>query len=135
MIGIMVLAYIRYIQKPDRLNDTKASDGWIILLIFTILLTGYFIEGLRIAAQIQLSTTMAQIAYERVCSPFGWMFAALFGGMHLDSILIWHRCCGGSIWRSRFCLLQLYRLPSCGISLLEWSTMYSAIWNLGLTFC
>jgi Fe-S oxidoreductase/nitrate reductase gamma subunit len=91
MIGIVILAYIRYIQKPDRLNDTKSSDGWIILLVFTILLTGYFIEGLRLAAQIQLSTTMAQIAYEKICSPFGWMFAALFSGMHLDSILMWHR--------------------------------------------
>ena len=91
MIGIMVLAYIRYVQKPERLNDTKASDGWIILLVFTILLTGYFIEGLRLAAQIQLSTTMAQIAYEKICSPFGWMFAYLFSGMVLDSILMWHR--------------------------------------------
>ena len=91
LIGVIVLAYIRYIQKPDRLNDTKAADGWMLLLVFVILLTGYFIEGLRIAAQIQLSTTMAQIAYEKIASPFGWMFAALFSGMSLDSALMWHR--------------------------------------------
>ncbi len=91
MIGILVLAFIRYIQKPERLNDTNRADGWMILLIFVILLTGYFIEGLRIAAQSQLSTTMAQIAYEKIASPFGWMFASLFSGMSLDSALLWHR--------------------------------------------
>ena len=91
MIGIIVLAYIRYIQKPERLNDTKPADGWMILLVFVILLTGYFIEGLRITAQIQLSTTMAQIAYEKIASPFGWLFASLFSGMSLDSALMWHR--------------------------------------------
>ncbi len=91
LIGIIVLAFIRYMQKPERLNDTKVSDGWVILLVFTILLTGYFIEGLRISAQIKLSTTMTQIAYEQVASPFGWLFASLFGGMTLDSMLMWHR--------------------------------------------
>ncbi len=91
IIGVAVLAYIRYIQKPERLNDTKSADAWMLLLIFVILLTGYFIEGLRIAAQVQLSTTMAQIAYEKMASPFGWMFASLYANMSLDSILMWHR--------------------------------------------
>jgi Fe-S oxidoreductase/nitrate reductase gamma subunit len=91
LIGIIVLAVIRYVQKPDRLNDSQASDGWIILLIFTILLTGYFIEGLRIAAQIQMSTTFDQIAYEQLASPIGWVFASMFGGMTVDSALMWHR--------------------------------------------
>jgi Fe-S oxidoreductase/nitrate reductase gamma subunit len=91
LIGIIALAYVRYIQKPDRLNDTKKSDGWIILLIFTILLTGFFIEGLRIAAQIKLATTMEQIQYEQMASAFGWYFGYLFMGMSLESVLIWHR--------------------------------------------
>ncbi len=91
LVGVAVLGFIRYVQKPERLNDTKAADGWMILLIFTILLTGYFIEGLRLSAQIQLSTTMEQIAYEKIASPFGWMFASLYAGMSLDSMLMWHR--------------------------------------------
>lgn len=90
-IGIIVLAIIRYVQKPDRLNDTKSSDGWIILLILTILVTGFIIEGLRIAAQIKLATTIDQIAYERVASPIGWAVAQLFVGGSLDAIEIWHR--------------------------------------------
>lgn len=91
LIGIIALAYIRYIQKPDRLNDTKKSDGWIIFLIFTILLTGFFIEGMRIAAQIKLATTMEQIQYEQMASAFGWYFAYLFMGLSLESVLVWHR--------------------------------------------
>ncbi len=91
LIGIIVLAAIRYIQKPERLNDTRAEDGWMILLIFVILLTGYFIEGLRISAQIQMSTTFDQIAYEQLASPIGWVFASMFGGMTVDSALMWHR--------------------------------------------
>ena len=70
MIGIIVLAYIRYIQKPDRLNDTKSADGWMILLIFVILLTGYFIEGLRIAAQIQLSPDHGTNPLRKNCFTF-----------------------------------------------------------------
>ncbi|NLW91753.1 MAG: 4Fe-4S dicluster domain-containing protein [Syntrophomonadaceae bacterium] len=91
LIGIVVLAFIRYIQKPDRLNDTNSADGWMILLIFVILLTGYFIEGLRIAAQIDLATTIEAIAYEQAASPFGWMFATMFAGVSLDNALMWHR--------------------------------------------
>ncbi len=91
MLGIMVLAWIRYIRKPDRLNDNKSLDGWVLLLIFLILLGGYFLEGMRIAGQIKLSTTIQQIAYERVAAPVGWLFAGLYRGMPLDSLLLWHR--------------------------------------------
>jgi nitrate reductase gamma subunit len=91
LIGIIVLAFVRYVQKPDRLNDTKSMDGWMILLIFAILLTGFFIEGARIAAQIKLAPMLEQIAYEKIASPFGWLFAAMFAGASLDSLLMWHR--------------------------------------------
>lgn len=91
LIGVMVLAYIRYIQKPDRLNDTKSADGWVLLLIFVILLTGYVIEGARIAAQIAQTPFMEQVPYEKVASPIGWVFASLFASASVDNILMWHR--------------------------------------------
>lgn len=91
LIGIIVLAFIRYVQKPERLNDTNSADGWMILLIFVILLTGYFIEGIRIAAQIKMATELKAILYEKSASPFGWMFAQMFTGAHLDGLLMWHR--------------------------------------------
>ncbi|MDD2585473.1 MAG: heterodisulfide reductase-related iron-sulfur binding cluster [Syntrophomonadaceae bacterium] len=91
LVGILVLGIVRYVQKPERLNDTKAADGWVIVLIFAILLTGYFIEGIRIAAQIIQSTTIAQIAYEQQASPVGWAFAQMFVSGNVDALLMWHR--------------------------------------------
>ncbi len=91
IIGIIALAIVRYVVKPDRLNDNNPLDGWILLLIGTILVTGYFIEGLRIAAQIKLATSIAQISYEQMASPVGWVFAMMFSGINLESILVWHR--------------------------------------------
>jgi len=91
LIGVIVLAYIRYVQKPDRLNDTKSMDGWMLFLIFVILITGYVIEGVRIAAQIQQTPFLEQVPYEKIASPFGWMFASLFSGMTVDALLMWHR--------------------------------------------
>jgi Fe-S oxidoreductase/nitrate reductase gamma subunit len=91
ILGIIVLAMIRYIMRPDRLNDTKPLDGWVILLILVILIGGYIIEGLRIAAQIKLAAGLDRIAYERIASPIGWYVAPLFKGMALHDILAWHR--------------------------------------------
>ncbi|NLB53508.1 MAG: (Fe-S)-binding protein, partial [Syntrophomonadaceae bacterium] len=91
LIAIIVLAVIRYIQRPGRLNDTKPLDGWILFLIGSILFTGYIVEGLRIAGQIQLSANLSQILYEKAASPIGWIFAGMFSGMSTESILSWHR--------------------------------------------
>lgn len=91
LIGVIVLAFIRYVQKPDRLNDNKASDGWILLLLFTILLTGFVIEGARIAAQIQMSSVPTHTPYEQIASPVGWAFAMVMSGLSVDTLLMWHR--------------------------------------------
>lgn len=49
ILGIVIAAYRRYIQRPDRL-DNKTDDAITLGLIFVILLTGFLIEGARIAA-------------------------------------------------------------------------------------
>ncbi|MFZ3102715.1 MAG: heterodisulfide reductase-related iron-sulfur binding cluster [Desulfitobacteriaceae bacterium] len=48
LLGILVAAYRRYIQKPDRL-DNKPDDAIVLILLLLILLTGFFIEGARMA--------------------------------------------------------------------------------------
>ncbi len=48
LIGILIAAYRRYIQRPDRL-DNKTDDAITLALLFTILLTGFVIQGARIA--------------------------------------------------------------------------------------
>ncbi|WP_088186739.1 heterodisulfide reductase-related iron-sulfur binding cluster [Desulfosporosinus sp. FKA] len=49
ILGIITAAFRRYIQRPDRL-DNKTDDAITLALIFAILLTGFVIEGVRIAA-------------------------------------------------------------------------------------
>ena len=48
LIAILVAAYRRYIQRPDRL-DNKPDDAITLTLLFLILLTGFVIQGVRIA--------------------------------------------------------------------------------------
>ena len=48
IIGIIIAAYRRYIMRPDRL-DNKPENAIAISLFFVIVLTGFIVEGLRIA--------------------------------------------------------------------------------------
>ncbi|CAA7599832.1 Nitrate reductase gamma subunit [Acididesulfobacillus acetoxydans] len=48
-LGILMAAWRRYVTRPDRL-DNKPDDGFMLGLIFLILLTGFCIEGVRMAA-------------------------------------------------------------------------------------
>ena len=48
LLAILVAAYRRYIQRPDRL-DNKPDDAITLALLFTILVTGFVIQGVRIA--------------------------------------------------------------------------------------
>ncbi|KGK86529.1 Fe-S oxidoreductase [Desulfosporosinus sp. HMP52] len=47
MVGILMAAYKRYIDKPDH-EDYTLDDALLLIIVFTILLTGFFLEGLRI---------------------------------------------------------------------------------------
>jgi nitrate reductase gamma subunit len=91
LIGIVALAGVRYLQRPDRLWDTKPLDGWILVLISSILFTGYIIEALRIASQIKLAGSTTPVAYEHLASPVGWWMAGWFNKFSLGQTLAWHR--------------------------------------------
>lgn len=47
MIGIVMAAYKRYIDKPDH-EDYTFDDALLLILVFLILFTGFVLEGLRI---------------------------------------------------------------------------------------
>ena len=47
MIGIGMATYKRYIDKPDH-DDYTLDDAVLLILTFSILLTGFILEGLRI---------------------------------------------------------------------------------------
>jgi Fe-S oxidoreductase/nitrate reductase gamma subunit len=71
LAGVAMAAYRRYVLKPETLPDTPA-DGFALLLLAGIIVTGYLAEGLRIAAHGDPW---------KVLSPVGWAIALLFSGM------------------------------------------------------
>jgi Fe-S oxidoreductase/nitrate reductase gamma subunit len=48
LVGIFMAAYRRYIKRPETI-ETKAGDTVALVLLFFIIITGFLIEGLRIA--------------------------------------------------------------------------------------
>ncbi|QGT99062.1 Fe-S oxidoreductase [Candidatus Syntrophocurvum alkaliphilum] len=123
IIGIIGLAIVRYVIKPDRLNDTNPLDGILLALLLVILASGYLIEGLRVAAQIQLATQIEYIAYEQLASPVGWYVALLFTGLTQETLLLWHRI----IWWAHMilafgvvCMIPFTKLRHMGVALVQY---------------
>ncbi|MCX7911966.1 MAG: (Fe-S)-binding protein [Dehalococcoidales bacterium] len=84
VIGTLMAIFRRYALKPARL-DNLPDDAVTILLILVILLTGFVIEGLRIAAT-ELETNPAWAKW----SPGGYAFALAFSGLSREGVLAWH---------------------------------------------
>jgi Fe-S oxidoreductase/nitrate reductase gamma subunit len=83
-IGVLMALFRRYIWKPKRL-DNKPEDLSVLLIILVIVITGFLVEGLRIA-----DTEWVPYPGWVVWSPGGWLFAKAFAGAS-DSILRgWH---------------------------------------------
>ncbi|MCK4361736.1 MAG: 4Fe-4S dicluster domain-containing protein [Dehalococcoidia bacterium] len=101
LLGVIIAAYRRYIQRPDRL-DSKPEDAIALTLIFVIVFTGFIIEGLRIAYftanPAEFETIYPAIGpYDTswaVWSPGGWVLAKMFGGISSGALLLAHM----SLW-------------------------------------
>lgn len=48
VFGILMAAWRRYVTRPDRL-DNKRDDAWVLAIIFLVLITGFIIQGVRMA--------------------------------------------------------------------------------------
>ena len=83
MLG--ALFFRRFVKQPAGL-ETANEDYVIHQLLFAILLTGFLIEGARMAAT-ELPHNPALAVY----SPIGYLFARLFTGFEEASILIAHK--------------------------------------------
>ena len=82
VIGILVAAYRRYIQRPDRL-DNKADDAITLGLLFTILMTGFLIQAVRIAVLPDPWSAWAFVGQ--------WMAIPLKAGFNEAQLLSLHR--------------------------------------------
>jgi Fe-S oxidoreductase/nitrate reductase gamma subunit len=71
LVGIGMAAYRRYVRKPDTL-PTTTEDGLVLALIAFMIITGYLVEGLRIAVNGDPW---------RALSPVGSVTASLFSGI------------------------------------------------------
>jgi Fe-S oxidoreductase/nitrate reductase gamma subunit len=84
LVGIFMAAYRRYILKPDTL-PTTAENGWVLLLVAGLVVTGYLAEGLRIVVNGDPW---------KMLSPVGLAVSKLFAGTGEESGKSFH----ASIW-------------------------------------
>lgn len=71
LAGIAMAAYRRYVRKPETLPTTR-EDALVLLLVACMVITGYLVEGLRIAVIGDPWKTLSFV---------GWGVSGLFAGM------------------------------------------------------
>jgi Fe-S oxidoreductase/nitrate reductase gamma subunit len=84
LIGVILVFIRRYGQRPERL-DNKREDLMALLAIILIIVTGFIVEGLRVAA----NEIVQNPAWSR-WSPGGFLLAEAFGNFSHDSLIIAH---------------------------------------------
>ncbi len=87
LLGVILAAWRRYVTKPDRLGyrekaDATWEDGFILALIALVIITGFLVEALRIAA--------TRPPWE-VWSFAGFALAGLFAGITEEGARSLHR--------------------------------------------
>ncbi|MDO9527921.1 MAG: heterodisulfide reductase-related iron-sulfur binding cluster, partial [Syntrophales bacterium] len=81
IIGVILAIERRYIRKIDRLDNTP-DDAITLILILGIIVTGFIVEGLRIAA-----TEPSWAAW----SPIGFLLAKIFSGINTETLESLHK--------------------------------------------
>jgi Fe-S oxidoreductase/nitrate reductase gamma subunit len=75
LISLLLLLYRRYIKRPQRLSNTP-DDMAVLILLLSIILTGFLVEGLRLSV----------IGYDKqVWAPIGKAVAAFWNAMGMDN--------------------------------------------------
>lgn len=88
LLSLLMLAGLfirRFVIQPKGLEIVK--DDYIVLqLLFAILITGFLVEGARMAA-----TELRQNPGLAIFSPIGLLAGQLFGGMSAGTLLVMHK--------------------------------------------
>ncbi len=85
LIGVVMVLIRRYGQKPERL-DNKTEDLMALMAIILIVVTGFVLEGLRVAA----NEILIHPAWSH-WSPGGFVLAEYFSQFPNSSLLVAHR--------------------------------------------
>lgn len=100
LIGLGIAFWIRYGQKPERLDGRSGKrffreDLWIIGALLLIVLTGFIIEALRLAAQPAETARLGErVMYCTTCSVVGWPFSRWLLSFDVGALEALHR----AIW-------------------------------------
>jgi len=100
LVGLIIAFVIRYGVKPERLDGRSGKrffreDLWIIGSMAFIVLTGFIIEILRLAAQPTETAQLGErVMYCTTCSVIAWPVSRLFASLDLGLLELLHR----SIW-------------------------------------
>ncbi len=90
-VGAAGLACTRYISHSARMEGVRVRSILSPLAFALVFLTGFILEGARIAAQMDLSADPSMMAYEQIASPVGYLFALMLGSAGADAVLTLHR--------------------------------------------
>lgn len=96
-VGVSMAGWRRYVQRPGRLN-TFLDDGVSLAALLILVVTGFFLEGMRIGATMLNPASSLYAPHEAVWSPIGYAFAKASGflGMSPDLMQSVHK----SMWWS-----------------------------------
>jgi Fe-S oxidoreductase/nitrate reductase gamma subunit len=92
LIGAIMAVIRRYIQKPERLG-TIMDDGIALILIFVVVITGYFIEGFRMLVATPHGLTQPEFYSHpdwSIWSFGGYFIASLFSELTEGARLTWY---------------------------------------------
>ena len=92
LIGAIMAVIRRYLQKPKRL-DTILDDGVALILIFVVVITGYFIEGFRMLIATPEGLTRPEFYSHpewSIWSFGGYFVASFFYGLSESARLTWY---------------------------------------------
>jgi Fe-S oxidoreductase/nitrate reductase gamma subunit len=94
LLGIGLAVYRRYVQKPDRLSDTRTEDAIALIWVSAIIILGFCVEGLRLNITGETG----------LWAPAGYVFSGLFAFATPETQVSIHKV----LWRTHlFIVLAL----------------------------
>jgi Fe-S oxidoreductase/nitrate reductase gamma subunit len=85
IVGVLMAIFRRYVLKPDKI-DNKLEDFYILILMLVILVSGFLVEGARIAV-----TEIKKHPDWAVWSPGGYVIAKLLISLPEKTNLLLHK--------------------------------------------
>lgn len=93
IVGLAGMLVVKFVVRPARQDPCDCRSAALLLAFLFACISGYFVEGARIAGQLAQTIDPGELNYEIYSSPIGWWVAKLYVGLSLEQILLFHRAC------------------------------------------